>query len=261
MKSEKTTLKIDDYMDHILVGIRKIKSYTQGCSIDAFCGNEMMVDAVLKNLENIGEASNSMMSAYESQISDEDINVLRQAYSARNVLTHAYYKVNPVIVWDTIQNDIPQFESMINGMVEKLHPTLSKVDELPDNQLEQVFHHVFIRRLNDLQLCGTVAYEQARNEGLTAMVRALVKDANANDFALVTVPDAAFPGPFAVPVSDADRDRLVVGNAATFQVVEGAKHCTVITAPSPVQSVKPDSQPLDNGLCKSAKSHSYAGPD
>ncbi|MHB8365548.1 MAG: hypothetical protein ACYDB0_00830 [Acidithiobacillus sp.] len=140
--------------------------------------------------------------------------------------------------------------------VEKLHPTLSKADELSDNQLEQAFHHAFIRRLNDLRLCGTVAYEQARNEGLTAMVRALVKDANANDFALVTVPDAAFPGPFAVPVSDIDRDRLTVGNAATFRVVEGAKHCAVV-APSPGQH----SQPLDKGLCESAKSHSDASPD
>lgn len=133
MKNEKTTLKIDDYIDHILVGIRKIKSYTQGCSMEVFCDNEMMVDAVLKNLENIGEASNSMMSAYESQISDEDISSLRQAYSARNMLTHAYYKVNPVIVWDTIQNDIPQFETMINDMIEKLHPTLSKADEFVES--------------------------------------------------------------------------------------------------------------------------------
>lgn len=127
---------------------------------------------------------------------------------------------------------------------------------------EQAFHHAFIRRLNDLQLCGTAAYEQARNEGLTATVRALVKDANANDFALVTVPDAAFPGPFAVPISDADRDRLIVGSAATFQVVEGAKYCKVITAPSLAQSVKPDSQPLDKRLCEcgSAKSHSDANP-
>ena len=67
MKNEKTALKIDDYIDHILTGIRKIKSYTQDCDIESFCGNEMIIDAVLKNLENIGEASNNMMSLYEKK--------------------------------------------------------------------------------------------------------------------------------------------------------------------------------------------------
>ena len=258
MRNEKTTLKIDDYLSHILAGIIKIKSYTQGCDMETFCSNEMMVDAVLKNLENVGEASNSISSFYEDQIDGDDLYSLRQAYSARNVLTHAYYKVNPVIVWDTIQNDIPQFEIVINGIIEKLHPALSRENELSDNQLEQEFHQTFIRRLNDLQMCGTVAYEQARNEGLTATVRALVKDANMNAFALVTIPEASFPGPFAVPISDKDRNLLSIGNNATFQVIEGEKYCALITTPGLAPSTGSDSQPHDKGLCKS---HSGAFSD
>ena len=65
----------------------------------------------------------------KKNIDSDDIRSLKQAYSARNMLTHVYYKVNPTIVWDTIQNDIPQFETMISGIIEKLHPTL-KVEEL-----------------------------------------------------------------------------------------------------------------------------------
>lgn len=154
MKNEKATLKLDDYVDHILLGIKKIKAYTQKCNMETFCENEMMVDAVLKNLENIGEASNSLMLFYADQIDGSDLQSLKQAYSARNVLTHAYYKVNPIIVWDTIQNDIPQFEVMINGLIEKFHPILHHDSQIFDTvslEIQQSFPNEEAERLRAQQ--------------------------------------------------------------------------------------------------------------
>ena len=48
---------------------------------------------------------------------------------------------------------------------------------------------------------------------ISGTVRALVKDANMNAFALIEAGGKAF----AVPLSDADRDRLSIGNTATFR--------------------------------------------
>ncbi|MHB8365553.1 MAG: DUF6036 family nucleotidyltransferase [Acidithiobacillus sp.] len=75
------------------------------------------------------------------------------------------------------------------------------------------------------------------NGEMSGTVQALVKDANANAFALVENDQGAF----SVPVSDADRDRLVIGDTATFEVVSGTQHCalTVSVMPTEPESVTP----------------------
>lgn len=55
---------------------------------------------------------------------------------------------------------------------------------------------------------------------VTGTTRTLVKDANANAFALVDVEGGAV----AVPISGADRDRLVIGETATFEAMAGSSH-------------------------------------
>ncbi len=44
------------YLDDILAAIEKVENYTRGLSFEAFCKNQMVVDAVARNLEIIGEA-------------------------------------------------------------------------------------------------------------------------------------------------------------------------------------------------------------
>ncbi|MHB8365958.1 MAG: HipA domain-containing protein, partial [Acidithiobacillus sp.] len=87
--------------------------------------------------------------------------------------------------------------------------------------LERAFHNGQIQRLND----PDVLRKMSINAGLTATVRALVKDANMNAFALV---EDEIGRTLAVPVSDADRDGIPIGESATFQVVDGAWHCVVM---------------------------------
>lgn len=82
------------------------------------------------------------------------------------------------------------------------------------------------RLVIEQQVISSPALEHAFHNGLispppsgcniTGTVRALVKDANANTFALVDTGDGKA---FAVPVSDTDRDRLVIGETATFEAV------------------------------------------
>ena len=95
---------------------------------------------------------------------------------------------------------------------------------LPENQtvsrpaerqeMERDFHNGMLQQPDEGTIAGTV--------------RALVKDANANAFALVKGKDEKT---FAVPVSDADRDRLAVGETATFEVSAGSRHCAMVALP------------------------------
>ncbi|MHB8226363.1 type II toxin-antitoxin system HipA family toxin [Acidithiobacillus sp.] len=83
--------------------------------------------------------------------------------------------------------------------------------------LEQAFHNGTLPQPGEGMVTGTV--------------RALVKDANANAFALVEVLQTAEADgqTFAVPVSDADRGSLVIGETATFQAVAGLRRCELVS--------------------------------
>lgn len=93
--------------------------------------------------------------------------------------------------------------------------------------MEHAFHNGLLPPLPDDDVTGTV--------------RALVKDANMNAFALVT----AGTERFAVPISDADRDRLALGETATFQKVDASLYCMV--APATTTDVGEASEPSPSG--------------
>ncbi len=94
------------YLRHILEAIEKIGRYIEGVSFEEFGENDMMVDAVVRELEIIGEASKNLSEAFCQ--SHPDIS-LRDAVDMRNFLVHEYFGVNRRIVWDTCKNDLPRF--------------------------------------------------------------------------------------------------------------------------------------------------------
>ncbi|MFQ5586750.1 MAG: DUF86 domain-containing protein [Thermodesulfobacteriota bacterium] len=89
---------------HMLDAAREALEFTSGKSKDEFSSNRMAVLAVVKDIEIIGEAASKVSS--EMQERYEAI-PWRDITDMRNHLIHAYYDVDPEVVWDTIQKDLP----------------------------------------------------------------------------------------------------------------------------------------------------------
>lgn len=53
-------LRVPEYLGHILVAIQRINRYTAGMSEAAFLGADLVQDAVIRNIEIIGEASRNV---------------------------------------------------------------------------------------------------------------------------------------------------------------------------------------------------------
>jgi uncharacterized protein with HEPN domain len=53
-------LRVADYLQHILEAIANIQDYTAGMDLDAFMDDRKTRDAVIRNLEVIGEACNNV---------------------------------------------------------------------------------------------------------------------------------------------------------------------------------------------------------
>ncbi|OIP33139.1 MAG: DUF86 domain-containing protein [Deltaproteobacteria bacterium CG2_30_66_27] len=93
-------LRIED----ILEAIHKIRRYVSGLSFDEFQSDDKVVDAVVRNLEVIGEAARHIPPEMESRHPDLPWVEMR---GMRNVLVHEYFGVNLSILWHTIQQNLP----------------------------------------------------------------------------------------------------------------------------------------------------------
>ena len=103
------------YIDDILDAIKKIRKYTRGVTKDEFVRNGMIVDAVIRNLEIIGEASSKLSPAFRrEQVGIE----WRKIIGMRNRIIHSYDTVDHAIVWDVIKHDLPELDANLKKIAE-----------------------------------------------------------------------------------------------------------------------------------------------
>lgn len=93
--------RVADYLQHILEAISHIQDYTAGMSVDGFMADRKTSDAVIRNLEIIGEACNNVAKNYPSFAAQHNSVPWGFAYEMRNALAHGYFTVDLGIVWQT----------------------------------------------------------------------------------------------------------------------------------------------------------------
>lgn len=106
--SEKST-KL--YLDDILSSIIKIEEYTKGLSYENFKNDSKTIDAVIRNLEIIGEAAGKIPESFIDMYKDIP---WREMVSMRNKVIHEYFGVDIDILWQTISEDLPKLKEQIN---------------------------------------------------------------------------------------------------------------------------------------------------
>jgi len=113
----KHSLRVTDYLEHILVGIQRIRRYTDGMTESTFMENEQVQDAVLRNIENIGEAARNIERSYPEFAAQHPDVPWEEVYVMRNRISHGYFSVDLEIVWKTVQLYIPELEQQIQNLI------------------------------------------------------------------------------------------------------------------------------------------------
>ena len=93
------------YLNDMIVSMERIISYLDGHDFQSFCKNFMVVDAVVRNFEIIGEAS--------KKVSDETKNLnsgipWKKMYQLRNIVSHEYFDVDHETIWQIATMQLPQ---------------------------------------------------------------------------------------------------------------------------------------------------------
>ncbi|ALM74147.1 HepT-like ribonuclease domain-containing protein [Thermococcus barophilus] len=104
------------YIGDILRSIEKIKRYTAGMSFGDFIRDEKTIDAVLRNLEVIGEAAKNVPEEIKQKYPQIP---WKEIAGMRDRLIHAYFGVDLEIVWQTIISDLPKLESELFKIIKK----------------------------------------------------------------------------------------------------------------------------------------------
>lgn len=103
------------YLSHILDALDRIARYT-ATGRDHFFSDERTQDAVVRNLEIIGEAAKKLSADARANASGIDWRVVA---AMRDKLIHEYFGVNLEIVWRTVERDLPLLRSSANALLDR----------------------------------------------------------------------------------------------------------------------------------------------
>jgi len=102
------------YIEHILEAIQTIETFKEGLDLESFLRNKMASDAIIRELEIIGEASNNISEEFQKENADIP---WRKIIGIRNTLIHEYFGINKKVVWETVEHDLPELKKFIEQVI------------------------------------------------------------------------------------------------------------------------------------------------
>ncbi|MEI6512398.1 MAG: HepT-like ribonuclease domain-containing protein [bacterium] len=104
-------------LQHMLDAAHKIEQFMQGRNKEYVANDELLLLAILRLLEIIGEAAKSL----ETKTRDAYPNIpWKQITGTRDRLIHGYFDVDFNVVWSIISQDIPQLIPELNILIQEL---------------------------------------------------------------------------------------------------------------------------------------------
>jgi uncharacterized protein with HEPN domain len=110
-------LRARDWLLHMIEAADRILAYTNGVLKEQFLADTMMQDAVVRNIEIIGEAANNLVESSPEIVQRYPSIPFAQIYGMRNRVAHGYFAVSMDMIWETVQTDIPELKNSLAALI------------------------------------------------------------------------------------------------------------------------------------------------
>ena len=104
----------DAYLLDMLLAARKVQEFTQGVGRKQFENDDLIQNAVMRQIQIIGEAARKVSLQYQQE--HQEIS-WQGIIGMRNRLIHEYFRIIPERVWDVVEKDIPELIRLIEPLV------------------------------------------------------------------------------------------------------------------------------------------------
>jgi uncharacterized protein with HEPN domain len=105
--------EVYDYIDDILIAISDIETFTKDMSYDTFAQDKKTINAVIRSLEVLGEATKRIPKPVRQKYPDIPWNKMA---GMRNVLIHDYMGVDLKTVWKVTQERLQELKLLLEKL-------------------------------------------------------------------------------------------------------------------------------------------------
>ena len=102
------------FMKDIRDSSEKILKYANRVPVHEFLKDQMLIDAIVRNLEIIGEAVKNIPDGIKKKYPQIE---WRKIAGLRDILIHEYFGVDTDVLWDIVKNKIPSLNKEIKKIV------------------------------------------------------------------------------------------------------------------------------------------------
>ncbi len=113
--------RIPEYLQHLLDATNRALSYVAGMNLESFTRDARTQDAVIRSIQIIGEAANKVRTADPEFAAQHPQVPWAVMYGMRNRVIHDYFEVDLAVVWQTIQQDLPELRNQMLALLNVIH--------------------------------------------------------------------------------------------------------------------------------------------
>lgn len=103
-------------IEHMINAIEEISIFIKGKSQEVFEKDRILVLAVIKEIEIIGEAASKISEEFKREYSHIPWDMI---ISTRHRLIHGYFDIDESIIWDTFNYDIVPLKEELEKIINK----------------------------------------------------------------------------------------------------------------------------------------------
>lgn len=93
------------YLEDMHLSMDRIEEYIGNINFETFKTNQLVIDAVIRNLEIIGEAAKNVPEIIKTKYPEVPWDKM---YGLRNLITHEYFGVDYEMIWQIAKNNLPE---------------------------------------------------------------------------------------------------------------------------------------------------------